>query len=126
MDYFYKELKMKTNIKTHTKSYLKSCSAMVIFSLLTFTSASSIAQSDVIQQTNASAVTQTKELTTVIYLNNSSMEQLETLKGVGHKKAQAIIAYREQVGSFKSVEEITQVKGIGEKVLSDNKARLQI
>ena len=49
-----------------------------------------------------------------------------TLKGIGHKKAQAILAYREQIGAFKSIDDLTKVKGIGEKILMDNKTRLKI
>ena len=62
----------------------------------------------------------------VIHLNNSTMEQLVTLKGIGQKKAQAILAYRQQIGAFKSIQDLTKVKGIGEKVLIDNKSRLKI
>jgi competence protein ComEA len=61
-----------------------------------------------------------------VYLNKSTIEDLVTLKGIGHKKAQAIVAYREKIGGFKSVSELIQVKGIGEKILSDNKDRLKI
>lgn len=62
----------------------------------------------------------------IIHLNESNLEQLLTLKGVGQKKAEAIIAYREKMGSFKSIEDLVNVKGIGEKVLLDNKSRLKI
>lgn len=62
----------------------------------------------------------------VVHLNKSTIDDLVTLKGVGYKKAQAIIAYREQVGGFKSVNELMKVKGIGEKILIDNKERLKI
>ena len=62
----------------------------------------------------------------VINLNNSTFEQLVTLKGVGQTKAQAIIVYRKQVGAFKSIDELTKVSGIGEKIVSQNKTRLSI
>ncbi len=62
----------------------------------------------------------------VVYLNKSTMDDLITLKGVGYKKAQAILAYRQQVSGFKSVSELMKVKGIGEKILMDNKERLKI
>ncbi|WP_245942407.1 ComEA family DNA-binding protein [Candidatus Colwellia aromaticivorans] len=61
-----------------------------------------------------------------VHLNKSTIDDLVTLKGIGHKKAQAILAYRQQVGEFKSVSELINIKGIGEKVLSDNKERLKI
>ena len=62
----------------------------------------------------------------IVNLNKSTLDDLATLKGIGHKKAQAILTYREQVGGFKSVNDLMKVKGIGEKVLIDNKERLKI
>jgi len=62
----------------------------------------------------------------VIHLNKSTIDDLVTLKGIGHKKAQAILMYREQVGPFKSIDDLTKVKGIGDKVLMDNQGRLKI
>ena len=62
----------------------------------------------------------------VINLNKSTFEQLVSLKGVGHTKAQAIIVYRQQAGGFKSVDELTKVSGIGEKIVKDNRKRLSI
>ena len=56
------------------------------------------------------------EVQEVVHLNNSTIDDLVTLKGIGHKKAQAILIYREQVGAFKSIQDLTKVKGIGEKV----------
>ena len=61
-----------------------------------------------------------------VYLNKSTIDDLVTLKGIGHKKAQAIVAYRKKIGGFKSVSELTKVKGIGKRILSDNKERLKI
>ncbi len=62
----------------------------------------------------------------VVNLNESTIDDLVTLKGIGHKKAKAILAYREKIGDFKSLQELTNVKGIGEKILIDNKERLKI
>ena len=53
-----------------------------------------------------------------IDLNIASIEELQTLPGVGISKAKAIIAYRQDVGPFLEVAQITEVKGIGEKMLS--------
>jgi len=61
-----------------------------------------------------------------VHLNKSTIDDLITLKGIGHKKAQAILAYRKQIGGFKSVSELIKVKGVGEKILIDNKERLKI
>lgn len=50
-----------------------------------------------------------------VNINTASAEQLTVLKGVGESTAQKIIDYRQQNGSFKSIEDIKNVSGIGEK-----------
>lgn len=50
----------------------------------------------------------------------------KTLKGIGLKKAQAIVAYREKHGKFKTVEDLAKVKGIGKKTVALNKANLTV
>ncbi len=53
-----------------------------------------------------------------ININTATQAQLEMLDGVGPATATAIIEYREQAGSFKTVGEVTNVKGIGDKKLA--------
>lgn len=48
-----------------------------------------------------------------IDINTATQSDLERLKGIGPAKAKAIIEYRNKIGSFKSVEELTGVSGIG-------------
>src|SRR5256885_13261283 len=56
-----------------------------------------------------------------VNINNASKEELDSLKGIGPVKAQAIIDYRNQNGPFKSLEDIKKVKGIGDKTYDEIK-----
>ena len=48
------------------------------------------------------------------------------MSGVASKKAEAIIAYRDANGRFESIEQLSEVKGIGEALLSRNKDLLRV
>ena len=50
-----------------------------------------------------------------INLNAATIDQLETLPGIGRKTAERIIEYRTKSGGFKRIEDLMNVKGIGEK-----------
>ena len=50
-----------------------------------------------------------------VNLNSASTAQLQTLPGIGASTAQRIVDYRQKNGSFKKIEELMNVKGIGEK-----------
>jgi competence protein ComEA len=50
-----------------------------------------------------------------VNLNTATVAQLETLPGIGKSVAERILEYREKVGSFKKVEDLMNVRGIGEK-----------
>ena len=56
-----------------------------------------------------------------ININTANTEQLEILPRIGTKTAQSIIEYRTQNGPFKKIEDITNVKGVGEKTLEELK-----
>ncbi len=53
-----------------------------------------------------------------VNINTATVEQLETLPGVGAKLAARIVEYRQKSGGFKSTQEMLNVKGIGEKNLA--------
>src|SRR4051794_35608344 len=61
-----------------------------------------------------------------IDLNTATLEQLDTLDGVGPSTAQKILDYREQHGGFKTVEELDQVSGIGEKRLENLREHVHV
>ena len=61
-----------------------------------------------------------------INLNAASAEQLESLPGIGPVTAQRIVDYRAKVGKFKRIEEIINIKGVGEKKFEKIKDRLVI
>jgi len=60
-------------------------------------------------------------LLAAININTASKEQLMQIKGIGEKKAAAIIEYRKKHGKFKSVEDVAKVKGIGEAIVKNLK-----
>jgi len=62
-----------------------------------------------------------------VNINTADKEALMTsIKGVGEKRAEAIIAYREQNGSFKSVEELAEVRGVGQSIVEKNMDNLSV
>jgi competence protein ComEA len=60
-----------------------------------------------------------------ISLNKASKEELLTISGIGPSKAEAIISYRNKHGKFTSVEDLTNVTGIGSKTLERIKDKIQ-
>ncbi|WP_232522278.1 ComEA family DNA-binding protein [Marinimicrobium alkaliphilum] len=61
-----------------------------------------------------------------VNLNTADVEALTSLQGIGQKKAEDIIAWRDANGGFSDVEELTEVQGIGEATLSANRERLTL
>ena len=60
-----------------------------------------------------------------VNINTADAKTLaENIKGIGPKKAQAIVVYRRENGPFKSIHDLTKVKGIGEKFIIKNKNEL--
>jgi competence protein ComEA len=61
-----------------------------------------------------------------ININTATVEELTDLKGVGAAYAKAIVEYRTEHGLFKAPEDITLVKGIGQKIFDQNKDRIVV
>ena len=52
-----------------------------------------------------------------VNITTATLEELQTIKGIGKKKAEAILQYRKEHGAFRTKEDLLQVKGIGKKAL---------
>ena len=61
-----------------------------------------------------------------VNINDASVSELESLKGIGKTKATAIVEYRDANGKFKSIEELTNVKGIGKGVFEKIKDEVEV
>ena len=57
-------------------------------------------------------------------INKADAETLSELSGIGGKKAQAIVDYRNANGSFTSVDDLTKVKGISVKTIEKNRDKI--
>lgn len=68
----------------------------------------------------------TEQDSKLININTSSASELQSLNGVGEKKAEKIIQFREENGSFKTIEDLKKVDGIGEKTFDSLKSQITI
>jgi competence protein ComEA len=68
----------------------------------------------------------TKAVGAAVNLNTASASQLEAVPGIGPKMAQRIVEYRQKNGAFKKIEELMNVKGIGEKSFLKLKAHITV
>jgi len=80
------------------------------------------------EQTKAKASAKaTDEEGTQVSINSASAEDLaHAMNGVGLKKAQAIIAYRDEYGPFKTIDDLKQVPGIGTSLVERNLTHLTL
>lgn len=62
----------------------------------------------------------------IININSASLSDLQKINGIGEVKAQSIIDYREKSGGFKSIEDIKNVEGIGDKTFEKIKDKISI
>ncbi|WP_262880721.1 ComEA family DNA-binding protein [Psychrobacter sp. ANT_WB68] len=75
--------------------------------------------------TQETAQTQARDQSS-ININRATEAELVSLNGIGSSKAQAIMLYRDMFGGFKTVDELTKVKGIGAKTIEKNRRRLSV
>ncbi|MFM5745043.1 ComEA family DNA-binding protein [Aeromonas veronii] len=69
------------------------------------------------QTTTAEVAKETGKLN----INTATLAELTSLKGIGDKKAQAIVDYREKQGKFTSIDQLADVNGIGPATLEANR-----
>jgi competence protein ComEA len=72
-----------------------------------------------------SAATGAADASAPIGLGAATVEQLETIDGIGPVTAQKIVEYRDQQGGLASVEQLDEVSGIGPATMESLRARLQ-
>ena len=66
---------------------------------------------------NSSNTTPSNSKQGTVNINTATLEELQTIKGIGKKKAETILQYRKEHGPFRTKEDLLQVKGIGKKAL---------
>jgi competence protein ComEA len=64
--------------------------------------------------------------TGTVNINTASAEELAQLSNIGPSKADAIVSYREEHGPFRSVQELTNVTGVGERIVEMNLDRIEL
>ena len=78
-------------------------------------------------QTKAPATLKAASGEARVSINSASAEELmQAMNGVGLKKAQAIVSYREEFGPFKTVDDLKQVPGMGHSLVERNLAHLML
>jgi competence protein ComEA len=61
-----------------------------------------------------------------VNINTANADELATLNGIGKAKAEAIVAYRTANGNFTTVDDLTKVKGIGDKIIEKIKPEVTV
>ena len=97
----------------------------VVLSLITLSASAKNDNVDT-QKKEVNEISISENLEQPIDINQADEDTLASLKGIGVKRAKAIIAYRDSHGKFKAIEDLLKIKGIGKGFLSKNKHRLVI
>ena len=61
-----------------------------------------------------------------ININTATVEELSSLQGIGEKKAKSIVEHREKAGSFAKIEDLKDVKGVGDKIFDKIKDQIAV
>ena len=96
-------------------------SALVLVAALVFVSSPLVAQRAAKPPVSAAVAS-----TEVVNLNSATAAQIASLPGIGLKTAELVVQYRTKNGPFKKIEEVMNVRGIGEKSFLKIKDRLTV
>jgi competence protein ComEA len=66
------------------------------------------------------------EIPVIVNINTASVKELDALPGIGAKTAALIVEYRQKNGPFKKIEELMNVRGVGEKSFLKLKPQLTV
>lgn len=62
----------------------------------------------------------------IVNINTATVHHLQRISGIGETRARAVVEYRENHGAFKSVDELANVSGIGEKTLEKIRGQITV
>jgi competence protein ComEA len=101
-------------------------SQLVLLAALALCGSSPLLAQTAVKQGKAPKQVVSAASTEIINLNTATAAQIATLPGVGPKTADLIVQYRQKNGPYKKVEEIMNVRGVGEKSFLKLKSRLTV
>ena len=124
---------MKTGIKSGMKAVCIAVALIGASACSLATAAPAVVKNEAAQQqsdkTPAAPVTTAKQGDAddgVVSINTASAEAMaQAMNGVGLKKAQSIVSYREEYGPFKAIEQLQEVPGIGSALVERNLSRIK-
>ena len=79
-----------------------------------------------LERAHALAAQKAAENVGKVNINTAGVEELTTLDGIGEKRAEDIISYREQAGGFKSIDELMNIKGIKQAAFDKIKDKIYV
>lgn len=104
---------------------MKNILSAFIFSALAFSSVSFAADTPAKPAVAVQAAKPAAQQAAV-NINTADAQALTQLKGIGLKKAEAIVAWRKANGNFKTIDQLAEVKGIGTKTIDLNRQNIRL
>ena len=98
-----------------------------ITAIIVATSGLSLSASAEVQPNSVKPPAIQKTVGAMVNINHATAKDMSiSFKGIGLKKAEAIVAWREKNGKFTAIDQLLEVKGIGEKILALNKSQISL